>query len=182
MKCPVWSSRKYWAIFYARRSYFLNSPTLQSIITIIFHWDHLLLICQKSSVKCSPSAANESLEATKDKLFKLVLEPTYFTLSMKGFKLLISFLSIFPVKQDVELIIRGRSVSGQTISIRQETTVQDEETQVVLIRIGDLGEGTYSLTARGSAPLAFDQVCPHYSIFFLPLLFRVGLPRFFSHR
>ena len=101
---------------------------------------------------------------------------------MKGFKLLISFLSIFAVKQDVELIIRGRSVSGQTISIRQETTVQDEETQVVLIRIGDLGEGTYSLTARGSAPLAFDQVCPHYPIFFLPSLFRVSLPRFFSHR
>ena len=43
--------------------------------------------------------------------------------------------------QDVTLVIRGRSESGQTIEIRQETTVSNEETQIVRIKIGDLGEG-----------------------------------------
>ena len=43
--------------------------------------------------------------------------------------------------QDVALVIRGRSESGQTIEIRQETTVSNEETQIVRIKIGDLGEG-----------------------------------------
>ena len=43
--------------------------------------------------------------------------------------------------QDVTLVIRGRSDSGQTIEIRQETTVSNEETQIVRIKIGDLGQG-----------------------------------------
>ena len=59
--------------------------------------------------------------------------------------------------QDVELRIRGRSDTGQTIEIRQDTVVQTDQTQIVRMRIGDLGSGTYTLTARGTAPLQFDQ-------------------------
>lgn len=71
-------------------------------------------------------------------------------------------VSVFDLKpdeqQDVELRIRGRSVqSSQTIEIRQDTSVRSDTTEIVRIRIGDLGEGTYSLTARGSFPLTFDQ-------------------------
>ncbi len=61
------------------------------------------------------------------------------------------------VEQDVELTIRGRSDAGQTIAIRQGTTVASERTQVVRLRIGDLGRGSYTLTARGSRPIPFDQ-------------------------
>ena len=61
-------------------------------------------------------------------------------------------------QQDVELRIRGRSTSsGQTIEIRQSTNVRSDTTEIVRLRIGDLGEGSYSLTARGSSPLTFDQ-------------------------
>lgn len=61
-------------------------------------------------------------------------------------------------EQDVELQIRGRSVSsGQTIEIRQETSVRPDTTEMVRLRIGDLGQGSYSLTARGNSPLNFDQ-------------------------
>lgn len=61
-------------------------------------------------------------------------------------------------QQDVELRIRGRSTSsGQTIEIRQSTNVRSDTTEIVRLRIGDLGQGSYSLTARGSAPLTFDQ-------------------------
>ena len=49
--------------------------------------------------------------------------------------------NIIIASQDVTLVIRGRSESGQTIEIRQETTVSNEETQIVRIKIGDLGEG-----------------------------------------
>ncbi len=60
-------------------------------------------------------------------------------------------------QQDVELTIRGRSDQGQTISIRQETTVSSDRTQIVRLRIGDLGDGAYTLTARGRSPVTFDQ-------------------------
>ena len=61
-------------------------------------------------------------------------------------------------QQDVELRIRGRSASsGSTIEIRQETSVRPDTTEIVRLRIGDLGEGSYSLTARGNSPLNFDQ-------------------------
>ncbi len=71
-------------------------------------------------------------------------------------------VSVFGIErgeqQDVELTIRGRSSSsGQTIEIRQDTRVRPDQTEIVRLRIGDLGEGIYSLTARGSAPLTFDQ-------------------------
>ena len=49
----------------------------------------------------------------------------------------------FPESQDVTLVVRGRSDNGQTIEIRQETTVSSEETQIVRLRIGDLGLGKY---------------------------------------
>ena len=61
-------------------------------------------------------------------------------------------------RQDVELTIRGRSQSsGQSIEIRHETSVRSDTTEIVRLRIGDLGQGTYSLTARGTSPLTFDQ-------------------------
>ena len=61
-------------------------------------------------------------------------------------------------QQDVELRIRGRATSsGQTIEIRQSTNIRSDTTEIVRLRIGDLGQGSYSLTARGSAPLTFDQ-------------------------
>ena len=71
-------------------------------------------------------------------------------------------VSVFNLKpeerQDVELTIRGRSQSsGQTIEIRQETSVRSDQTGIVRLRIGELGQGTYSLTARGTSPLTFDQ-------------------------
>ena len=71
-------------------------------------------------------------------------------------------VSVFDIdeteQQDVELRIRGiSSTSGQTIEIRQDTTVRGGSTEMVRLRIGDLGEGSYSLTARGSFPLNFDQ-------------------------
>ena len=53
------------------------------------------------------------------------------------------YQTCFLASQDVTLVIRGRSDSGQTIEIRQETTVTNEETQIVRIKIGDLGEGKY---------------------------------------
>ena len=51
------------------------------------------------------------------------------------------FNQFLAASQDVALVIRGRSETGQTIEIRQETTVSNEETQIVRIKIGDLGEG-----------------------------------------
>ena len=64
-------------------------------------------------------------------------------------------------RQDVELTIRGRSQSsGQTIEIRHETSVRSDTTEIVRLRIGDLGQGSYSLMARGSYPLTFDQIQP----------------------
>ena len=62
-----------------------------------------------------------------------------------------------PTDQDVLLKIRGLSDSGQTIEIRQTTTVQSDQTQIVRLRIGDLGSGTYTLTAKGVSPIGFDQ-------------------------
>ena len=60
--------------------------------------------------------------------------------------------------QDIQLTLKGRSLnSGQTIEIRGETTVGSDSTEIVRLRIGDIGEGSYSLTARGSSPLTFDQ-------------------------
>ena len=41
--------------------------------------------------------------------------------------------------QDVKLTIRGVSDSGQTIEINQATTVQSDQTQIVIMRIGELG-------------------------------------------
>jgi CD109 antigen len=73
--------------------------------------------------------------------------------------------------QDVQLNIRGVSDSGQTIEIRQATTVQTDQTQIVRLRIGDLGSGSYTLTASGNSPIVFDQtaklayVHKSYSIF-----------------
>ena len=60
---------------------------------------------------------------------------------------------------DIEgLSIKGRSTnSGQSIEIRGNTNVGSDSTEIVRLRIGDIGEGSYSLTARGSAPLTFDQ-------------------------
>ena len=71
-------------------------------------------------------------------------------------------VSVFNLKpeerQDVELTIRGRSQSsGQTIEIRHETSVRSDQTEIGRLRIGELGQGTYSLTARGTFPLTFDQ-------------------------
>jgi CD109 antigen len=61
-------------------------------------------------------------------------------------------------QQDVELRIQGRSASsGQTIEIRQDTRVRSDQTEIVRLRIGDLGKGSYSLTARGTFPISFDQ-------------------------
>lgn len=60
-------------------------------------------------------------------------------------------------EQDVELRIRGLSDSGQTIEILQDTTVRSDNTQIVRLRIGDLGSGSYTLTARGRNPITFDQ-------------------------
>ena len=60
--------------------------------------------------------------------------------------------------QDVQLTLKGRSTnSGQSIEIRGNTNVGSDSTEIVRLRIGDIGEGSYSLTARGSAPLTFDQ-------------------------
>eukprot|EP00094_Tigriopus_californicus_P007480 TCALIF_07202-PA protein Name:"Similar to CUBN Cubilin (Canis familiaris)" AED:0.20 eAED:0.21 QI:0/0.76/0.57/0.97/0.85/0.88/35/0/3998 len=59
--------------------------------------------------------------------------------------------------QDVELRIRGTSDTGQTIEIRQEARVQPDQTQIVRLRIGDLGSGTYTLSAKGNNPIVFDQ-------------------------
>ncbi len=73
--------------------------------------------------------------------------------------------------QDVQMTIRGVSDSGQTIEIRQATTVQTDQTQIVRLRIGDLGSGSYTLTAKGSSPIVFDQtasltyVHKSYSVF-----------------
>ncbi len=80
------------------------------------------------------------------------------------------FIIYFP-EQNFELRITGRSESGQTIDIREDTTVASDQTQIVRIRIGDLGQGTYTLTARGRSPIEFDQsqkleyVHKGYSIF-----------------
>ncbi len=60
-------------------------------------------------------------------------------------------------EQDVQLTIRGRSDAGQTIEISEATTVSSDRTQVVLLRIGDLGSGQYTLTASGQRPVTFDQ-------------------------
>lgn len=59
--------------------------------------------------------------------------------------------------QDVQLRIRGQSDTGQTIEIRQDTTVHKDQTQIVRLRIGDLGSGSYTLTAKGTNPITFDQ-------------------------
>ena len=73
--------------------------------------------------------------------------------------------------QDVKLTIRGVSDSGQTIEINQATTVQTDQTQIVIMRIGELGSGSYTLTAKGNAPIVFDQtteltyVHKSYSVF-----------------
>jgi CD109 antigen len=75
------------------------------------------------------------------------------------------------LEQNFELRITGRSESGQTIDIREDTTVASDQTQIVRIRIGDLGQGSYTLTARGRSPIEFDQsqkleyVHKGYSIF-----------------
>ena len=73
--------------------------------------------------------------------------------------------------QDVKLTIRGVSDSGQTIEINQATTVQSDQTQIVIMRIGELGSGSYTLTAKGNSPIVFDQtaqltyVHKSYSVF-----------------
>ena len=73
--------------------------------------------------------------------------------------------------QDVKLTIRGVSDSGQTIEINQATTVQTDQTQIVIMRIGELGSGSYTLTAKGNSPIGFDQttqltyVHKSYSVF-----------------
>lgn len=60
--------------------------------------------------------------------------------------------------QDVELRITGRSLSvGNSIEIKQDTRVRAGASEIVRLRIGDLGEGSYSLTARGKFPMTFDQ-------------------------
>ena len=60
---------------------------------------------------------------------------------INNFNFLFIILWLLAASQDVTLVIRGRSETGQTIEIRQETTVSSEETQIVRIKIGDLGEG-----------------------------------------
>ena len=83
----------------------------------------------------------------------------------------IDFTPLFFSEQNFELRITGRSESGQTIDIREDTTVASDQTQIVRIRIGDLGQGSYTLTARGRSPIEFDQsqkleyVHKGYSIF-----------------
>ena len=73
--------------------------------------------------------------------------------------------------QDVKLTIRGVSDGGQTIEINQATTVQTDQTQIVIMRIGELGSGSYTLTAKGNSPIVFDQttqltyVHKSYSVF-----------------
>lgn len=46
-----------------------------------------------------------------------------------------------PLKQDVTLLIRGKALTGQVIEIRQDTTVSTGSTELVRLRVGDLGEG-----------------------------------------
>jgi hypothetical protein len=74
-------------------------------------------------------------------------------------------------EQDIDLRIQGRSDSGQSIDIRESTTVASDQTQIVRIRIGDLGQGSYTLISKGKSPIEFDQsqkleyVHKGYSIF-----------------
>ena len=79
--------------------------------------------------------------------------------------------SWFVLEQDIDLRIQGRSESGQSIDIRESTTVASDQTQIVRIRIGDLGQGSYTLNVKGRSPIEFEQsqkleyVHKGYSIF-----------------
>ncbi|QQP52137.1 CD109 antigen, partial [Caligus rogercresseyi] len=59
--------------------------------------------------------------------------------------------------QDVLLTIKGQSESEGNVEISKETTVRPDETQIVRMVVGNLGEGKYALHARGNSPLAFDE-------------------------
>ena len=65
--------------------------------------------------------------------------------------------------QDVQLTLKGRSSStGQSIEIRGETNVRSASTEIVRLRIGDIGEGKFNSTL----PLRKFAVCTRVSTYF----------------
>ncbi|XP_068084683.1 CD109 antigen isoform X2 [Anabrus simplex] len=76
-----------------------------------------------------------------------------------------------PVPTTVRLEVGGKQDGGGTFQVSDVVTVQPYTTQLAKLEIGDLGPGSYNLTARGVSGLEFenstvlDYIHKSYSVF-----------------